>query len=86
MMDLHLVLPDGTECAYGPVPDGFQPAVGERVAFSRSDPLGKLAADDCGVEDMVWVVLGREWHVRLKPLDKLSENIVFLSLRLGRVA
>jgi hypothetical protein len=83
MMNVWLVLPDGTECSYGIVDDGFQPLVGESLRFHRSDPDGLLVPDECGIEERPWIVLGREWDVRLRPTGKMSEHVVFLTLRLG---
>jgi hypothetical protein len=81
-VDLALVLPDGTELAYGPVPCSIAPAVGERITFQRSDREGKLTPDEHNLEEpRHWVVLGREWVIRQKPWPHVP--IAFLVLRLG---
>lgn len=76
--DLSLILPDGTEFAYGPVHPATVPNVGEVIWFQRTDPEGKLIPDE-GLEGPRWVVLGREWSVRLTP----HYRVTFLTLRLG---
>lgn len=84
MIDLSLVMPDGQEFAYGPVPDGTQPVVGDVIAFTRSDRGNDLAPDEVGLEDRPWKVLGREWVVRTRGgVGPLPARVTFLVLRLG---
>jgi hypothetical protein len=80
--DLELVMPDGTELSYGPVPFGAVPAVGEVVWFQRTDPMNQLLPDENGLEGPHWVVLGREWSFRRVGV-KAPYTVAFLILRLG---